>query len=241
LSYNAHIALWSGPRNISTALMYSFAQRIDTRVFDEPLYGYFLKHTGVARPDREETMQLMDCNASSVIESVFNSGHKPPITFTKNIACHLIDLDWNFLLDCKNVILIREPEPVLNSYTKQIKSPTILDLAYEIQHEVFDFLANHQLPALVVDSKSILQNPELALKALCDALEIPMDKNMLQWTAGARSEDGPWAKYWYDSVHRSTGFESYQPKNIQLPVSLQPLADQCREHYDYLLKFALKP
>jgi len=237
-----HVALWSGPRNISTALMYSFAQRSDTRVYDEPLYGHFLRtHPEAWRPDREESMRVMDTDGERIVRNLFLAEPETPVVFTKNIACHISGLNWTFLSQCKNVLLIREPAPVIASYTRNIHHPSMLDLAYEVQREIWNVLHAQGQPPLIIDSKEVLKNPEGMLRALCDAVGIAFDSSMLQWKAGARSEDGPWAKYWYHNVHRSTGFAPYAPSTVKVPDHLRELEAACAEHYNFLVTQSLKP
>lgn len=237
-----HVALWSGPRNISTALMYSFAQRSDTRVFDEPLYGHFLNTYPEAwRPDRVESMRVMNLDGERVVRELFLAESERPVVFTKNIACHISGLNWSFLSRCKNVLLIREPAPVIASYTRNIQQPSMLDLAYEVQREIWNVLNEQGQPPVVIDSKEVLKNPEGMLRVLCHAVGIAFDASMLQWKAGARSEDGPWAKYWYHNVHRSTGFASHEPTKVTVPEHLRELEAQCAEHYNFLVSKSLKP
>lgn len=233
------IALWSGPRNISTALMYSFAQRQDTVVFDEPLFGYFLQETGVWRPSRDEVLATMELDADKVLENVFDAHYAVPISFTKNMANHLVGLDFSLLKKYTNVILTRDPRDMLPSFNVQIEHPTILDTAYEIQMEILDYLVAHDLPVVVVDSKKVLQNPREMLSKLCHRIGISFDESMLSWKPGARKEDGIWAKYWYDSVHKSEGFAPYQPKKKELPSSLESLCQECESYYERLLQFSL--
>lgn len=234
-----HIALWSGPRNISTALMYAFAQHHDVEVIDEPLYAHFLTYTGADRPDRTETLQSLNTNPNEVLATFFTQNPRAGWRFTKNIAHHLVGIDWNFLSTLYNVILIREPDKVINSYTKQIVKPTPLDLAYQIQHQLLDFCLENNLKFKVIDSKNILKNPEGELRKLCDWCGLPFQKEMLQWKAGPRPEDGPWAKYWYHSVHQSTGFQPYDHQEpMLLPSIYQELLTDSLKHYHYLLNFS---
>ena len=203
-----NIALWSGPRNLSTALMYSFINRGDCKAYDEPLFGYFLKQTGVWRPSRDEVMNTFELDSKKVIENCFESENKNGFVFTKNIANHVVDLDLSFLLNQRNIVLTRHPYHVLKSYTKNIDQPTLLDLAYQQQLEIIDYLKKNKQPYLLIEAKDIKRNPELALKALCDFCDITFTNKMLKWASGKRSEDGPWDKYWYQNVHKSTAFIS---------------------------------
>lgn len=230
-----HIALWSGPRNLSTALMYSFISREDLRGFDEPLFGHFLKYTGVWRPSREEALAVMETNHEKIIKDVF----EPNIpTFSKNIANHIEGLNLDFIKPLKNIVLTRNPKEVLASYSKQVESPTLLDLAYNHQLKIIKFLVDDKIPLLVIDSDKIKVNPEKELRKICGFAEIEFTPKMLQWKAGPKPQDGVWAKYWYHSVHQSTGFS----REISKPSSLQPefleIYNQCEPLYQEILNYA---
>jgi hypothetical protein len=225
------IALWSGPRNISTAMMYSFANRSDTAVVDEPLFGYFLKQTGAWRPSREEVLATMETDPKKIIDSLLEPSTDMPVFFMKHMANQLVDLDLAFLDSFKNVVLIRDPKAVLLSYSKQVEEPTLLDTAYKMQVDLIDHLNEVETPFVVLNAKSVLLNPEGQLRTLCEKINIEFQSSMLNWDAGPRKEDGVWAKYWYDSVHESTGFRAYRGKDEELPSNLNPLYDECMEYY----------
>lgn len=234
------IALWSGPRNISTALMYSFANRSDTTVVDEPLFGYFLKHTGASRPSREEVLNTMETEAKSIIEGLLNPPTRMPIYFMKHMANQLIDLDLEFVANFKNVLLIRDPKEVLLSYSVNVKDPALLDTAYKMQVELVHFMQKSAIPFVVLNARNVLLNPEGQLRSLCKKLNIHFQDAMLNWEAGPIEEDGIWAKYWYQSVHESTGFAAYQEKTENLPPHLSSLYDECMEYYGKLELLELK-
>ena len=134
------IALWSGPRNISTAMMYSFGNRKDTTIVDEPLFGYFLKHTGAWRPSRDEVLSSMEQDPSKVIKELSNPNIENPVYFMKHMVNHLIDLDWSVLKNFKNILLTRDPKDMLLSYYKYMENPTMLDTGYQIQLEILNYL-----------------------------------------------------------------------------------------------------
>ena len=233
------IALWSGPRNISTALMYSFANRSDTAVVDEPLFGYFLKHTGVWRPSREEVLATMETDPEKIIHSLLEPSTNMPVYFMKHMANHLVDLDLAFLDSFKNVILIRNPKDVLLSYSKQVEEPTLLDTAYKMQVDLTDHFDKLGTPFTVLNARNVLLDPERQIRALCDRLNIHFQSSMLNWDAGPREEDGIWAKYWYQSVHESTGFGSHRERDEELPSNLNSLYDECMEYYRKLEQLQL--
>ena len=201
------IFLWSGPRNISTALMYSFAQRSDCRVVDEPLYGHYLKRSPAKdrHPSAEAIMAQMECNGERAVQNMLRLSDRKVIFF-KNMTHHLNGLDLDFLRSGKNILLTRAPREMLPSFHKVIPYPTLKDVGYEDQIRLAEHLKNEDIPFRVIEGKSILNAPEDELKILCTFLEIPFEHAMLQWKAGGIPEDGPWARHWYHSVHASTGF-----------------------------------
>ena len=231
------IYLWSGPRNISTALMYSFAQRKDTQVYDEPLYAYYLKNTDAKEyhPGAKEVLETMESDGEQVVKMMLGE-HAKPVVFFKHMTHHLLDLDRSFMKDSLHIILTRNPKEMLPSYAKEIHHPTMDDVGYAAHLELLDYLRNMDLNPIVVDSKRILLNPKELLTQLCSLLNIPFDSNMLTWLPGERPEDGIWAQYWYSSVHKSTGFMKYQAKNESFPEHLKPLLDSCIPYYNKLME-----
>lgn len=235
------ISLWSGPRNISTALMYSFAQRNDTQVFDEPLYAYYLKNSDAAsyHPGAEEIMGSMEKDGQKVVEMMLNHSEKP-VLFFKNMTHHLLpSLNKDFMKSMVNVILTRDPVEMLPSFAEVIENPTMHDIGYKMHLDIVKQLQKMDLPVIVIDSKSILLNPEKQLRKLCDAIGIPFVPAMLHWKKGAIPEDGVWAKYWYKSIHQSTSFMPYSPKTKPFPDKLKPLLAECQPYYERLSKIAL--
>lgn len=234
------ICLWSGPRNISTALMYAFAQREDTKVFDEPLYAYYLSNTKAKEyhPGAEDILKSMENDGEKVIESMMNETSKP-VLFFKNMTHHLLDLNREFMADVVNVILTRNPEDMIPSFAKVIENPTINDIGYAQHSELISYFKSKNIKAIVLDSTKLLENPEKVLRAFCNKANIAFNKNMLQWKIGARPEDGVWAKYWYANVHKSTGFSKYKKKTEAFPEYLMPLLNECQPHYNKLLPYAI--
>ena len=233
------VALWAGPRNGSTATMYSFAQRSDTRVLDEPLFGHFLKHNGVDRPSRDEVLRTMP---TSKREALATLAHEPSddVLFLKHMANHLEGLDWNDVdgPDHRHVILTRHPDGVLPSYRAHIDRPTLLDLGYAHQHCILNHAGER---AEVVTAESLFAQPEATLRALCNALDLPWQPGMLAWKKGGRPEDGVWAQYWYEGVHQSNGWEPRELQHGEVPESLAELRETCLQHYLALQARALTP
>ncbi len=232
------ICVWSGPRNISTALMYSFAQRSDTTVVDEPLYAHYLTSTNANEyhPGAEEVIADQENDGQKVIEDVIFGDYETPVVFFKHMTHHLVDLDWSFMKDTINVILTREPSEMLTSFIKQIPNPTLRDTGYPQHLELMEYLNGLGQHPIVIDSKDVLLDPRKKLTEICAHLEIPFDENMLSWEAGARPEDGIWAKHWYHNVHKSISFQPYKLKNLIVPVGLEELFEECLFYYRQILK-----
>lgn len=233
------INLWSGPRNVSTALMYSFAQRSDTVVVDEPLYGHYLRVADAVHPGMEETMNDMDCDGERVVRELILGPCDKPVLFMKQMAHHLVELDRDFLADTVNVLLIRDPVQMLPSLAKNLPLPNLRDTGLAIQSELYQQLLDLGQKPPILDSKQLLHDPRNVLSKLCAHIGIPFEDQMLTWQPGARPEDGIWAKYWYTSVHRSMGFAPYSAKAEPFPPHLLPLLAQCRPHYEELAAQAI--
>lgn len=235
------ICLWSGPRNISTAMMYSFAQRMDARVFDEPLYAHYLTSRKVAQdyhPGASAVLETQEHEGTKVIEMMLGPLDKE-VVFFKHMAHHLVDLDWSFMKQTINLILTRDPKEMLPSYAEQVEVPTLIDVGFARQVEVMNYIQSIGQEVIVLDAKQVLLNPEKVLTTLCHKIGIPFDSAMLSWEAGARPEDGSWAAHWYHNVHRSTGFAPYRPKTAPFPEHLKSLLEECRPYYEELEKFAI--
>lgn len=234
------ICLWSGPRNVSTAFMYSFAQRDDTLVFDEPLYGYYLKTSGAPHPGAGEVMADMDCDGERVVREVVLGPCQKPVLFFKMMAHHLRGLNWDFLRQTTNVLLTRDPREMLPSLAKNLSQPTLRDTGYDIQVEILHKAAIGGHPTPVVESRTLLLDPGGVLRQLCRQIGLPFDEGMLSWQPGPRPEDGIWAKYWYANVHQSIGFNQYRPKTAPFPEQLRPLLAECQPYYEELCQYAIQ-
>jgi len=236
------INIWSGPRNISTALMYSFAQRKDTTVYDEPLYAHYLSKSKAVEyhPGSDEILATMENDGNKVVE-MMKGDHPTPIVFFKQMTHHLIDIDWSFMKGMVNIILTRNPKEMLPSFAEQISHPNIADVGYAAHLEVMNYFKKIGQEIIVLDGRNVLINPRKVLSELCDKIGIPFDETMLSWEAAARPEDGCWAKYWYKNVHKSTGFAPYKPKTAPFPKHLENLLAECQPFYDQLSAIAIQP
>jgi len=231
------IFLWSSPRNISTTLMYSFAQRSDTRVYDEPLYGYYLKSTNADQyhPGAEEILNSLNCDGEAVVEEMLIANDKP-VQFFKNMGHHLLDLDKSFTKDGYNVILTRDPKRMIASFSKVIENPSMKDIGYDDQLSLANYFKQNDIPFIVIDSKDILMDPPSKLKEICQFAGIPFEEQMLHWQKGARKEDGVWAKFWYANVHNSEGFLEYKENTTDLPSNQVALYNDAIVSYNSLIK-----
>lgn len=237
------IAMWSGPRNISTAMMRSFGSRPDTVVIDEPFYAIYLLATGIDHPMREESIASQSHDWREVVKNLL--GDLPEgktIYYQKHITHHMvpeIGMDW--IKRCRNVFLIRHPKKVIASYIKKRKNVTLDDIGLQRQWEIFQQVSDFfgEAPP-VIDSDDILANPESSLSVLCRAIDIPFTKSMLSWPAGKRDTDGVWAPVWYDNVEKSTGFGlPNSGVTAELPSEVDDLADKAAHLYDLLAKCKL--
>jgi len=238
--HTKRICLWSSPRNLSTALMYAFAQRKDTLAVDEPLYAHYLRVTNADHPGKEEILQSQEQDGAKVIAQITDGDYEKPVLFFKQMTHHLVDIDWNFLSKTLNIIYIRDPKQIISSYAQVRKEVHMDDIGIAAQWQLYQYLQNNRCACVVLDSGELLKNPENVLHQLCNALQIPFDEAMLHWAAGPKKEDGIWAKYWYANVHQSTGFEKQPTSNRTLPSYLGPLYNESKVYYDLLYPHSIK-
>jgi hypothetical protein len=221
--------------------MYSFAQRKDTQILDEPLYGHYLRVSGAEHPGREEIMASMNCNGDDVMAELTtrSANQSADVLFIKQMAHHLRNIDRGFLNKTENVLLIRDPEEMLPSLTIQLPRASLHDTGLAVQWDLYqDLVAKGESPA-VIDARELLLNPELIISKLCDHLDLEFCTSMLAWPAGWRKEDGIWEKYWYQAVHQSTGFAPYNAKSA-MTDGLMSLLSECKPYYDKLYAHALR-
>jgi hypothetical protein len=238
------LAMWSGPRNVSTALMRAWENRPDTIVVDEPFYSHYLDVTGIDHPGRAEILAHHEKDWRKVVESLLVP--LPPgagILYQKQMSHHLLpDMDREWLGAMTHAFLIRDPAPMLASLEDKLGRFDVEATGLPQQVEIFDFVerTTGRVPA-VVDSADLLAAPETMLRALCSALGIEFSKRMLSWPAGPRASDGVWAKHWYERVWRTTGFESPEVAVApRLTGRLAELEQQCRPMYERLRAHRLR-
>ena len=237
------LAMWSGPRNISTAMMRAWGNRPDTLVIDEPFYAVYLKATGKKHPGADKVIATGETDWRKVVTrltSPLPNGKR--IFFQKQMTHHLLpELDREWLGAVRNCFLIRDPREVIASYVKKREDPALEDLGFVQQGEIFDWVCarTHATPP-IIDARDVLENPKRTLGLLCDAVGVEFSESMLSWPLGLRETDGIWAKYWYGEVARSTSFQPYQPKGQAVPERLREIYERCRECYDRLYEHRLR-
>lgn len=226
------IAMWSGPRNLSTAMMYSFGNRPDFAAWDEPFYAAYLKATGIDHPMRQEVIGAYDTDPQAVSKRILNyTGN----VFLKLMSFHMcpgFSFDWAG--DCVHAHLVRHPARVVASYLAKREKPTLRDIGFVQQVELFE-----RFPGPVVDSVDVRRDPEKALNSLCSALGLPFDPAMLRWPNGPKPYDGIWAKHWYNAVHQSTGFSGEEGPLPALEGEAENLVAQAMPYYEKLRAHAI--
>jgi hypothetical protein len=238
------IAMWSGPRNISTAMMRAWGNRADTAVIDEPFYPYYLERTGKKHPGANEIIAHGETDWRKIVGHLTNepvpSGKR--IFFQKQMTHHLLpEIDRQWIVDLTNCFLIRDPREVILSYIKKNPEPMLEDLGFVQQCEIFDLVREQtNSVAPVIDACDVLKDPKSSLELLCEAIDVEFDPAMLSWPPGLRDTDGIWAKYWYDDVARSTSFQPYQEREGAVPDRLREIHDRCRECYEQLYQHRLR-
>jgi len=241
MSETVRIAMWSGPRNISTAMMRSFQNRPDCAVVDEPFYAAYLAETGLDHPMREAVLASQPRDWRAVANRLVEDA-PAPVFYQKQMVHHMLpDFGLEWTAHCRNGFLIRDPAEVLASYVQKRAEVTLEDIGVVRQHELFDREADRlgRAPP-VVAGRDVLADPRGVLGALCAALAIPFREEMLVWPAGPRDSDGVWAPAWYEAVERSTGFEApAQTAAPPLTDDLKRIADQARPHYEALARWKL--
>lgn len=239
------IAMWSGPRNISTAMMRAFGNRADTVAVDEPFYAAYLAATGIDHPMRDQVLAAQPSDPAEAVRRMM--GPLPPgarVQYQKHMTHHLTSaVPRGWFGRVRHAFLIRRPEDVLASYAAKREAVTAADIGFREQAEIFLDLAAAGREAPVVDARDVLADPQGVLSALCAALGLSFEPSMLTWAPGPRPEDGPWGAHWYAAVWRSTGFAPPRPPvaRAELPLPLQAIAAEVEPHYRLLREHALRP
>ncbi|MDC8831281.1 sulfotransferase-like domain-containing protein [Alteromonas gilva] len=239
-----HIAMWSGPRNLSTAMMYSFAARADCAVWDEPFYAPYLKYSGQQHPMQEAIFAKEETDPAKVAQRCIGPiPDNKTLFYQKHMPHHMLNsfpMEWVSKL-C-NVFLIRHPARVIASYARKNGEPSLTDIGLPQQAELFQRIVTdtHRVP-IVVDSSDIRQDPAAMLAKLCHAIGIAWTPDMLRWQPGGHRSDGAWAPHWYPEVWKSDGFADAEPPIPDIPAHLQPLLDEAMSYYTQLSAFKIAP
>jgi hypothetical protein len=230
------LAVWSGPRSISTALMRSWENRPDTIVIDEPLYAHYLNTTGLDHPGHAEVIRAGETDWRNVVATLLGAvPDGTSVFYQKHMAHHLLPgVDRGWVADLTNVLLIRDPWEVVASYVRARTAVTADDLGLRQQIQLYDELAAAGTAPPVIDARDFLLDPESYLRALCRHVGVDFTSRMLAWPPGRRDSDGVWGRYWYDAVWRSTGFAEYRPRDAQLDGHAAAVAEECRPLYERL-------
>ena len=225
------VAMWSGPRNISTAMMRAWENRPDTIVVDEPFYAAYLARTGIEHPGRDAVIGSQPTDPDDVVRALL-APVEADVQYTKQMTHHLADdAELGWVAGFRNVLLVRDPAEVVASYVRSREACEPADIGLLQQLRLLDVMP--EAPP-VIDAADFLRAPETYLRWLCDWLGIGFTDRMLHWPAGPRDTDGVWAPFWYDAVERSTGFEPWRPRNVDLSRHDTAVADACRPAYDAL-------
>jgi hypothetical protein len=233
------INLISGPRNVSTALMYSFAQRRDTQVLDEPFYAVYLSRTGVEHPGANDVLSALP-HQEEAVRAQITSFREKPVLFVKNMAHHMEVLNDPLIDGAQNILLIRDPRHILASYAAVISHPVMRDIGIAYQYALFTRLQQQGMDPIVIDASNLLENPEAVLTKVCALCGLAYDQRMVHWPAGPKPYDGVWAQHWYSNVHRSTGFQRKTTLSHPLPEYLEGLYEEAKTFYEKLLPFSVK-
>ena len=225
--------MWSGPRNLSTALMRSFENREDTKVWDEPFYAYYLKETKKNHPLANEIINKYETNLKKIIDLV--TAEKDFIYFQKHMSHHIIKkIPINWITKGINCFLIRHPKEVLLSYIQKNDLIDSNDLGYPAQLRLFNYIKTSNKKILVIDAKDLSEKPEIILKKICKKINIPFTEKMLNWPKGRRDSDGIWEKIWYKNVKSSTSFNKILNKEYEIPKKYNHIYNECLKIYDQL-------
>ena len=233
------IACWSGPRNISTALMRSWSSRNDTFVSDEPFYGYYLKEKKLKHPMYKEIIKYYPSTYEDVVKQInLEVPNSQKIWYQKHMSHHISNLDdISWIKKFENCILIRHPKCVINSYIKKNKLNHADELGYHQQYKIINFLKNINKKFVVIESSELLDNPEKILSQWCSKINITFDKSMLKWEKGNHPNDGIWWKHWYDNVINTNKFSRNITKDVSIQKKYKIIYKDCMFFYNKILAF----
>lgn len=237
------IAMWSGPRNISTAMLRSWGNREDTAVMDEPFYAHYLQHTGYDHPVADKIIASYETDWQEIVEQITgDTPNSKAVFYQKHMTQHMLDhIDKSWMTQVTNCFLIRDPRRMILSFEKVIPNPELHQMGLKHQVDIFHYVreATGKIPP-VISARDVLQNPRRTLGKLCEVIDIPFDEAMLEWEAGKRDTDGVWAEHWYASVEKSTEFMPYREDDTPVPKHLESLLDECQDLYDQMAQYCIR-
>ncbi len=234
------IYMWSGPRNLSTALMRSFENREDTEVYDEPFYAYYLNKTKLNHPMKKEIINNYPVSQAKIIKQITTIPDNKKIFYQKHMTHHIIKntkLTW--INKGHNCFLIRHPAKVINSYIKKNKLSNINDIGFKKQYEIFNKIKKNKFKYVVINADNILINPNKTIKKLCKKLNINFSQRMLHWRKGKRNTDGIWSKVWYKNVEASTTFSKYKNENLSVPKKYFKIYIEALKYYEKMNEYTI--
>ena len=227
--------MWSGPRNLSTALLRSFENREDTIILDEPFYAYYLNETKINHPMSQEIIDQYETNVNKIIELVTKKHIKEKIFYQKHMTHHILEhtpIDW--IQSGHNCFLIRDPKEVIHSYLKKNVLNESSDIGFPNQKKIFKLIKKITNKPIVINAHDLSNNPKKVLKILCKRLNISFSQKMLKWPIGKRDSDGIWEKIWYQNVQLSTKFEKFKKQKIDIPIKYRDIYEECVEIFEEL-------
>ena len=232
--------MWSGPRNLSTALMRSFENRQDTSVIDEPFYAYYLKKTKLNHPMKKEIIKTYPISQNKILQLITSKPKNKKIYYQKHMTHHIIKntrLDW--VNKGYNCFLIRHPAKVINSYIKKNSLKNINDIGFKKQYEIFNKIKKNKIEYTVINADTIIKDPNKSIKKLCKILQIKFTKKMLNWPKGKRESDGIWSKVWYKNVELSTTFSSYKKEKYYVPKKYNEIYEESLKYYNEMNQYSI--
>jgi len=233
------IALWSGPRDIATAVLYAFAQRTDTTVTDEPLFGYYLGFTGIDIPFRKEAINKMEIDPNKIIDMLVNCDLNKEVLFVKNKSDQAIGLQWDFMTSFQNVFLISHPKRMILSNDQEKEEQELLDTCYEIQYHQILYLMQLGIDPIVIDTDDLLDQPDAIMAHLCQQLELPFNSKMLKWEKGVKPFESLPSKNWCSNLRKTKSFRDLDKPVRKLNAKQTELAEECMPFYEKLKKYAI--
>lgn len=218
---------------MSTALMYSFGNREDCTVVDEPFYACYLDtHPDIDHPGRKDVLDSQSIDYNTVLKNVIFRDYNSEHVFFKNMAHHMEGTNWEYTQKLINILLIRNPRDLIASFARVISHPSLLDIGIKIEYDIMEYFISHDIPFVVIDSGDLRKNPTAYMQTLCSKIGIEFTDRMLKWKAGPRPEDGVWAPYWYANVHKSSGFSKEPLSAHEFPEHLNDLLDEAQDYYE---------